>query len=122
MKNIMGHWTTNDIDTNYNLLNEVTFYQDINHWFNHNDTVCKTVDLLIEIDSFKYSRVYKCREPGRGSYMNNQSISIKGLPLFRRIIINNGIEVIVFKVIKIKKERIDRYPYKIKQLKLKRID
>ena len=120
-KNLNGEWTANNEDSSYFRNDTVKFVQDLNYQYE-----LKTCNLIVwkkENRKFEIQHINTCSEPGRAEKYNekesfklarkhgNQTIEIK----------RSGKTIDLFKILSYTEKRIERYPYDIKILKLKRI-
>lgn len=117
---INGDWETDNKDSLYYKSDTIEFIQDAN-WPYRNQT-CDIVVLRISKSDFKFINSYLCTEPGRERWTNGkQSIKIKKSKIGQTIEIKILNKVETFEIIDYKEERVERYPWEIKKLKLKRV-
>jgi hypothetical protein len=120
MTDLYGDWETNNKDSLYYKSDTVDFIQDINYFYGVE--TCDIVVLRISEKEFKFIKTFLCTEPGRERWTNGtQSINIKKVKSGQVIEIKILDKVERFSVLDYKEERIDRYPWDIKKLKLKRL-
>jgi hypothetical protein len=120
MTDLYGDWETNNKDSLYYKSDTVDFIQDINH-FNGIET-CDIVVLRVSKKEFKFIKTFLCTEPGRERWTNGkQTIKIRKGKSGQTIEIKILDKVERFAVLDYKEERIDRYPWDIKKLKLRRL-
>lgn len=115
-----GDWETNNKDSLYYKSDTVEFIQDAN--WQYGQQTCDIVVLRISKSDFKFINSYLCTEPGRERWTNGkQSIKIKKGNVGQILEIKILDKVERFSILDYKEERIDRYPWDIKKLKLKRL-
>ena len=118
---LLGKWTTCNKDSLYYKSEMVVLYQDAN--YSVQSDCCYYVNW--EISSKKkisLQSLFACTEPGRISKSDLQeTFKIVDCKDGQMIVLKRGKEEIDrFEIVSIEEERVDRYPYDIKRLTLKR--
>ncbi len=117
---LYGDWEANNKDSLYYKSDTVDFIQDINYFYGVE--TCDIVVLRISKKEFKFIKTFLCTEPGRERWTNGkQTINIRNGKDGQIIEIKILDNVERFAVLDYKEERIDRYPWDIKKLKLRRL-
>jgi len=120
-KNLNGEWTINNKDSSYYHSDTIKLVQDINYQYE-----IKTCSLIVWKKAkrkFEIHYINTCSEPARGTkYNEKESIKIGKQNGIQTIEIKRNNRIIdFFHVINYKEERVERSPYDIKILTLKRI-
>jgi hypothetical protein len=119
-EDIDGDWETDNKDSLYYKSDTIEFIQDAN--WEYRRKTCDIVVLRVSKSDFKFINSYLCTEPGRERWTNGkQTIKIKKGKTGQTIEIKVLDKVETFKIIDYKEERVERYPWDIKKLKLKRV-
>ena len=117
---LYGDWQTNNKDSLYYKSDTIEFIQDINHFYNAH--TCDLVILRISESDFKFINSFICIEPGRESWTNGeQSIEVKKINGKQIIEIKMSNMTERFDILNYVKQNIERYPWDIKILKLRRL-
>ena len=116
-----GVWTINNYDSSYYRLDTIKLFQDINYQYEIG--TCDIIEWQKDKRKFSIHYINICSEPGRAFTYdiketinlidndNNQIIEIR----------RDGKSIESFCVLSMKQKRVDRYPYDIKVITLKRI-
>jgi hypothetical protein len=114
-----GEWQTNNKDSLYYKSDTIEFIQDMNHSYVNS---CDIVVLRVSQPDFKFINFFLCTEPGRERWTNGeQSIDIKKGKDKDTLEIRTPNRTERFTVLNYEEKRVDRYPWDIKILKLKRL-
>lgn len=117
---LLGEWTANNKDSLYYKSDSVVFYQDINHFYD--GSTCDIVVLRVSKTDFKFVNTYLCTEPGRERWLTGKHrLKLKkseGKQILEIKVLN---ETERFDIIAYEEKRINRYPWDIKILALRRL-
>ena len=116
-----GDWTINNNDSSYYKSDTIRLYQDIN--YQYEIKTCSIIEWKKDKRKFSIHFINICSEPGR-AMTNNEKETIKLISKSKNQIIEirrGGIIIESFYVLNLEKKRIDRNPYDIRILTLKRI-
>jgi hypothetical protein len=118
---LLGEWITNNNDSLYFKSDTLELHEDINYRYSIN--TCHLIKWLINKRSFQEYSIFTCSEPGREFYSNTkESLSIKQKGNLQIIEIRKGKFIkSQYLILEYQESRVDRYPYDVKKLKLKRI-
>lgn len=120
--NLLGEWTACNKDSLYHRSETVVLYQDANYYVQAK--CCHYVNWKIR--SKKKMRIensFVCTEPGRvNSSTLKETYKVVNCEDGQMIVLKRGKAVIdKFKVVNLQDNRVERYPYDIKILTLKRL-
>jgi hypothetical protein len=115
-----GDWETNNKDSLYYKSDTVEFIQDAN--WRYGIATCDIVILRVSKSEFKFVNTYLCSEPGTERTTNGkQTIRLFKQKSDQLIEIKILDKVEKFKVLTYEEKRVNRYPWDIKVLRLKRV-
>ena len=116
-----GDWTVNNNDSSYFKLDTIRAYQDIN--YQYEIETCNIVEWKKDKRKFSIRFINICSEPGRAmSYNEKETMQIKNKNKNQIIEIKRGRKIIEsFFVLNLEEKRVNRNPYDIKILTLKRM-
>ncbi len=120
LKDLNGEWTTNNNDSSYFKSDTIRLYQDIN--YQYEIKTCNIINWKKGKRQFKIEYVQTCSEPGRAmTYNEKERIKLKKEKESQFIeITRNGELIDKFEIIRLEEKRIERNPFDIKILTLKR--
>lgn len=119
-RQLVGEWETNDKDSSYYTNEVIEFIQDAN--WRYSQQTCNTVILRISKDDFKLINTLLCSEPGSELWTKGrQSISVKRGKTKQILEIKILEKKETFEILEYEEESVDRYPWDIKKLKLRRL-
>jgi hypothetical protein len=116
-----GKWVTINENEEYRTNDTLSFYQDINHEFP--EKCCNFINWNIKSTNLKIENLFACSEPGIiKTYNTKYRIKVRNVNSSSLVTIyENGQPLSEYKVVKFEKKRVERYPYDIKILMLKRV-
>jgi hypothetical protein len=118
---LKGKWTMCNENDLYNTADTIILYQDINYQYSVKGC-CHFINWIIKSKNIEIENLFACSEPGRVTKRNGkQTIKLIKANHDQIIVVcENGKKLSKFKVIRIEASSINRYPYDIKTLTLKR--
>lgn len=120
LTDLYGDWETNNRDSLFYKTDTVEFFQAANHFIGQQ--TCDIIVLRISKQEFKIINKFLCTEPGREKTLNGkQTIKIRKAKSGQAIEMQILGKVETFEVLSYKEERVGRYPWDIKRLKLRRV-
>ena len=122
-KDLDGEWLSKNDSELYYKTDTIRLHQNINHFY-QKEKSCHQIKWTLAKSSFKISEVNNCTEPGRvKEYNAKEKLKLKNTDFGKTLEIFRDKESIdKFRVISYNEERIEKYPYDIKQLDLMRFD
>ena len=121
-KSLVGEWTTSNSDSSYYKNDTIELHQDIT--YNNQPNCCDYVTWRVNSKkSLFIENLFNCTEPGRVKRSaDKETFSIKNANGQQVIEIKRGgKKVDRFQILELKESRVNKYPYDIKVLKLKRL-
>lgn len=120
-RNLLGEWTINNKDSLYFKLDTLELIQDANH--SYGLATCHLI--LWQVEKFKFSvkNSFLCTEPRRIINLpGKQRLTLSKQKEKQIIRINGNFEIRdTFVVLAYQEKEVNRYPWEVKTLKLKRI-
>jgi hypothetical protein len=115
-----GKWVTINEKEEYKTKDTITFYQDINHEFP--EKCCHFINWNVKSTNLKIEDLFACSEPGIIKTDNTiYHIKITNSNNHQLITIyKDGKKLNAFELVKLEKLKVERYPFDIKTLFLKR--
>ena len=119
---LIGEWQTGNEDSLYYTSDSITFHLDANYQFD--DKTCHVLDWRLKKSSFRLSERFLCSEPGTtSSSIYKERLLVKKRDFGQVIQLKRKAKLMdQFKVIALKENRVERYPYNIKRLTVLRFD
>lgn len=119
---LYGEWQTKNDDSLYYQADTIRLYKDINHFYN--TKTCHLIWWTIDKKTFKISNIFTCTEPGKVSaFRDKEKLRLRNTDFGQVIALERKNQLFdKFKVTGYKEKHVDRYPHKIKELRVIRFD
>lgn len=123
-QDLVGKWIICDDNNLYSKLDSILLIQDINHQVYSDESCCNYINWNIMTRSkIRIENLYACSEPGKISWVSSRdSFKLVRKQKKQIIIIKRNRKMFeTFYVVSFKTTKVNRYPYEIKSMMLKRI-
>lgn len=122
-KDMIGLWTTCNDDSIYYRADTLTLYQDINRRTYQASPCCYEINWdIISSKKIKVKSLFACTEPGRVQTENGkETFNLSKEPHQIITIKRSGKVIERFELMEFELLQVDRYPYEVKIIKLKRL-